>query len=492
MVINDILTIYNHKFFYTFLSILNIIFLIIVIYKILTSRRDPVGAVVWLFIVIFIPVVGILLYFLFGWTRFHTKIKKLAKKSGHIQQLRIAHLRETDKIKAAEIIETYKKSVKSNTLLLNAFEEQHPPSYGNRIEMLISGNEAYPEMLEAIDSAEKNICLQSYIFTDDNIGYEFAERLIKKSESGIAVRVIYDPIGSIKTKKRFWKMLSKHGIKVESFGSLNFLKRKLRLNFRNHRKNLIVDGKIVFCGGLNIYDDNYSKYCQNSECFIRDYHFKIQGRGAGYFQAVFASDWFFLTGENINGLDYFPALHNETGDSIIRVIDSNPITNYKVYSLTLLGAIMHAEKNIKIITPYFYPEPEILSALKYAGLSGVEVEIILPEKNEHKIIEYASQSLYKELLECNINIYHRKLPFIHSKAMIIDDTWAILGSANFDYISMRLNFELCFEAIGKDIIDRLNKIFEYEKSQSEKVFEFDHNPLKVLRNNFCSLFAPVL
>jgi len=481
-------------YLYTVFTVIDFILTIVAVYHIVTSRRDPVGAVVWILFVIFFPVGGLMIYFLFGWTRFQYKITKYRNSVKLIHQLTgHIHIRQ-DKENIDNLINIYKKTVKSNTLLdsLNEFQ----PLFGNKIELLEAGDEAYPSMLKSIETARHNICIQSFIFADDNIGRDFAEILMQKARQGVETRILYDPIGSMKTNRAFWRKLRNAGVNAYSFGGLNLWKRKFRLNFRNHRKNMIIDGKIAFSGGLNIHDDNYNKYCANNggSRRIQDYHFRIEGPAVADFQAIFATDWIFVTGEKLAGLNFFPTL-DQTGDNIIRVIDSNPTNPNKALSFTLMGAIMHADKRIEIITPYFYPEQEILSALKYAGISGVEVNIILPQINEHRIVGYAAKSLYRDLLECKINIFERRPPFIHSKSMIIDDEWAILGSANFDYISLRSNYELCFEVIGADIIQKLRRILEFEKNNSVKIRYSDvvnENKFTLLRNNICALFAPAL
>ncbi|MBP7653579.1 cardiolipin synthase [Candidatus Dependentiae bacterium] len=465
---------------------------ILIIYHIVTSKRDPVGEALWILIVLFIPIGGAVLYLVFGMTLLKRKIKKYRNSAKLINQFIITQINENQIKDLNALLSTYKKTVKSNSLLDSL--EQYPPTFGNKINFLLTGNEAYPEMLNAINSAKQFICLESYIFSGDNIGKEFKTALLNKAKSGVEVRLLYDPIGSINTPVKFWNELKRAGAKVYSFGGLNLLKRNFKVNFRNHRKNLIIDGKTAFSGGLNIHDENYNKYCNNKNCFVHDYHFKIEGPAVSDFQSVFSTDWLFVTNEILNDLKYYPD-NPKDGNSIIRVIDSSPTAAYKAFSLIIFGAIMHAEKKIDIITPYFYPEPEIISALKYAGLSGIEVNIIIPQKNEHKIMEYASKSLYRELTECNINIFERKLPFIHSKSIVIDEEWAILGSGNLDYISLRSNYELCFEVIGTDIIKKSANMFESEKRYSEKISfnsVLKKSRLETFRNNFCALFAPML
>lgn len=474
------------------LLILYLSFLLITIYHILDTHRDPVGAVAWIFSVIIFPFGGMIIYFFFGWTRFHRKVARYKKSGKIINQIFLQTDKKNSKENIDNTVRIYKKVIKSHFLLDSL--NQNIPTYGNDVNFLLGGDEAYMAMLDEIRKAESNICMQYYIFSDDNIGREFSDALKKKQAEGVQVRILYDPIGSIKTKKKFWNDLRRAGIKVYSFGSLNLLKRKFRINFRCHRKNLIIDGKTAFCGGINIYDQNIKKYCPQKKNQIRDYHFIIRGPAVQDFQAVFSDDWFFITGEKLNGNEFFKQ-NPAVGENIIRVINSGPANNHRVFSFELLGAIMHAEKKIKIITPYFYPEPEILSALKYASLAGLEVSIIIPKKNEHKIVEYASQSLYQELLECSINIYERKPPFIHTKSFIIDDEWAILGSGNLDYISLRLNYELCFEVIGGSIIKKLTEMFEIEKNHSIKISQLHilkYGKFRILRNNFCALFAPIL
>ena len=465
---------------------------ILIIYHIVTSKRNHIAEALWIFAVVLFPAIGALLYLAFGMTLLKRKIRKYKNSAKLINQILVSKMNEKQLKTANSLLSVYRKIVKSNALLDSL--EQYPPSFGNNIKFLLTGNEAYPEMLESIYSAKDFICMQSYIFAGDETGAEFKEALKSKAKSGVEVRLLYDPIGSIKTPSRFWNDLKKSGVKVSSFGGINILKRNLKLNFRNHRKNLIIDGKTVFSGGLNIHNENYNKYCASKHCFVHDYHFKIKGPSAADFQSVFSTDWLFATNEILNDIKYYP-FNQSAGDSIIRVIDSSPVANYKAFSLTLFGAIMRAEKKIEIISPYFYPETEIISALKYAGLSGVEVNIIIPKHNEHKIVEYASKSLYNELVQSNINIFERELPFIHSKSIVIDGEWAILGSGNMDYLSLRSNYELCFEVIGVEIINKLKDMFEYEKKNSENVSPksvANNSRLINFRNNFCALFAPML
>ena len=305
-----------------------------------------------------------------------------------------------------------------------------------------NGDDAYPAMLAAIDAAEKSVGLCSYIFRDDEAGMPFIEALIRAHRRGVQVRVLIDGIGGGYFWSGTYQRLHEAGVPVDRFLHSYVPWKTPFLNLRNHRKLMVVDGRIAFTGGINIGHENL--LATNPAHPVRDTHFRLEGPVVEQLTEAFADDWLYETGEKLLDDAWFPDLQ-PVGEAIARVVTSGPDEDLEQIEFAMLHAISCARRSIRVVTPYFLPPDMLTTALGLAAMRGVTVDIVVPENSNHTILDWARRAPLRILLEAGCRVWLLPPPFDHSKLMTIDDAWSLIGSANWDIRSFRLNFELNVE-----------------------------------------------
>jgi cardiolipin synthase len=359
---------------------------------------------------------------------------------------------------------------------------------GNRIDLLRSGDQAYPVMLAAIDAAEKSVGLASYIFRDDEAGMPFIEALIRAHRRGVQVRVLIDGIGAGYFRSGTYEKLHEAGVPVDRFLHSYVPWKTPFLNLRNHRKLLVIDGRVAFTGGLNIGHENLLK--TNPAHPVRDTHFRIEGPVVEQLTEAFADDWLYETGEKLLDDAWFPDLE-PVGDAVARVVTSGPDEDMEQIEFAILHAISCARRSIRVVTPYFLPPDMLTTALSLAAMRGIAVEILVPEESNHRLLDWARRVPLRILLEAGCRVTLLPAPFDHSKLMTIDDAWALIGSANWDIRSFRLNFELNVEIQDETFARTLMDTFPAGRPLALSEVDSDSLPLK-LRNNAARLLQPYL
>jgi cardiolipin synthase len=457
----------------------------------LLYKRNIRAATGWIGLIWFAPVLGIILYFLFGINR----IKRRAK----------SRLEDHDPVSVPDLVESISQSDIETSFPTDKSQFRSLAHLGqsitrlnlvrgNRVEPLIDGKETYPAMIEAIDDAEQSITLCTYIFTGTGIGRQFIDALGRAHDRGIEIRVIIDDVGARYSSPSASQQLRNRGIPVRRFMRTWYPWKFRYLNLRNHRKIMVVDGTTGFTGGMNIDEKYWADDPRDSDGADRDVHFKVTGPVVSQLQHAFAEDWDFCSGEELSGPDWFPKQSHQ-GEVIARGIADGPDDDYDRIQQVLYGAIASAEDSIRIISPYFLPDEELLSALKTAALRGLRVDILTPKYNSSKLIEWAARPLLAELAENGCNVYLVEPPFNHSKLMVVDDYWTFLGSTNWDARSLKLNFEFnleCYdETLAREISAYVDDCIEYsQKISTEEIYNL---PLPYrLRNNAIRLFSPYL
>jgi len=340
---------------------------------------------------------------------------------------------------------------------------------GNNLRVMVDGNEAIPAIQKAIEAAQSHVHVQSFIVRNDHVGREFLELLAKKARSGITVRFMYDRFGSTHAilTRLFRKYRDVPNMRIVGWTQANPLKRQFQVNLRNHRKIIIVDGTTAFCGGMNIQSQAHGHGTE----MVRDYHFRLQGPAVLELQYTFMRDWNFMTDEGPEELlkqAYFPSAP-VPGDSLVRIVNSGPTAEMEAIRDVLFLAISGAEKEVLIVTPYFVPTREILRAIRAAALRGVEVRIVVPRKTNHFYAGLAGQALYERLLDSGVRIFRRPSPFMHAKAYVVDEKFALVGTANLDIRSLRLNYETNLAIHDKAFANRLRGIILGEIAISEEL-----------------------
>jgi cardiolipin synthase len=361
---------------------------------------------------------------------------------------------------------------------------------GNRIGIFQNGDAAYPPMLAAIDAAHHSIGLSSYIFRNDVWGGRFIEKLIAAQRRGVQVRVLIDGIGGGWLLSRAYRRLRRHDVPAARFLHSLLPWRMPFVNLRSHRKILVVDGAIGFTGGMNIGDENV--LATHPKEPVQDTHFRIDGPVVCQLTEAFAQDWAFATGENLDGEIWFPELA-DAGPAPARIVDDGPAETLEKVAFSILQAISCARNSVAVMTPYFLPDERMITALSLAAMRGVAVDVVIPGKSNKNSVDRATRANVAPLLAAGVNIWRSPPPFHHTKLMTVDGEWSLIGSANWDIRSFRLNFELCVEAYERDLAARLSALMHSNRGPALTEAELQQRTLgRRLRDAAWRLLMPYL
>lgn len=442
---------------------------------ILLNKRDPRAAAAWVGLVWLVPAVGMIIYMLLGVNRIQQRAKQLI--GGELDSAK-------GWLPAAEPDHGLAHWQGMSTL--SAGLSGWPLAGGNDVEIL-SPAEAISSFVAAVGQAEQSVYFQTYIFGNDKAGQQMLEAMLRAKKRGVDVRVLIDGFGSWYSVPPIVGRMKRAGIRVERFLYSLAPWKMPYVNLRNHRKLLIVDRKIGFVGGMNVRA-GYIK----QPATINDFHCRVKGPVVGHFLHSFASDWHFVTDENIDNSYAGPA---RVGDMLCRGISAGPDADFDKRRLTLLAAVDRADKSIRIVTPYFVPDPALQTALQLAALRGVKVEIFLPQQNNLPLVHWASLHVLRWLVGEDCRIYLTAPPFDHSKLMTVDGVWSMVGSGNWDARSLRLNFEYDMECYSQSLAERLNRLIDGRLLSAVRLTKQDmlNQSLPVrLRNALAHLLAPYL
>lgn len=415
-------------------------------------KRDPRSSAIWVLLILLLPYAGPWLYWVLGINRLE---RRVARRLG----------RRERPFDACELPRTphppqdVRRAVGHLEPLLAVADRvtRLPLLPGNTIEPLHNGEQAYPRMMEAIRGAEKTVTLVSYIFDSDEVGFGFADALSEAASRGVRVHLLVDGLGALGNLSRMGRHLLKTKVETAAFFPLRFPFGRLRINLRNHRKLLVVDGHIGFTGGMNISQ----RHLMSSEKPGRseDLHFEIAGPVVAELQHAFVEDWALATDRALEGEEYFPVIA-PCGSALCRGISTGPDEDLEMVHCILLAAIAAAKSVIYVVTPYFVPTMALISALTLAALRGVRVVVLLPSEVDHRFLRWVADAYLWQLLEHGIEVYRRPPPFVHTKLVIVDGAWVLLGSANMDRRSFRLNFEFNVEAYDTALARELSAWLE--------------------------------
>ena len=453
----------------------------------LMYKRDPRSTTIWLLVSFTFPFVGPWLYWRFGINRIERrKLHRLSRRAHGLPPPDFVfdpkHERQRDQaVGHLANLRTVADRVTRMPLLP-----------GNTVVPLHNGEQAYPRMLEAIASAERSVTLASYVFDWDDVGQDFTDALAAAADRGVRVHVLVDGIGGMGHFSRMGRRLLKSKAALASFFPLRFPLGRIRLNLRNHRKTIAVDGRIGFTGGMNISARHLVKRTDRKSCV--DLHFEVTGPVVAELQHVFVEDWALATGEVLSGDTFFSKL-SETGPAHCRGIASGPDQDFENIHWILLAAFASAKESVRIMTPYFVPTASLVSSMATAALRGVKIKLILPSVVNHRFMRWAADAYLGEVLEWGIKVYRQPPPFVHTKLLIVDDRWVLLGSANLDPRSFRLNFEFNIEAYDTDIAGTLSAFFDtcVRKATSVTSKELNARPhWRKLRDGVVKLASPYL
>ena len=477
----------------TIAGIIYILIVIVVCLRIVYETRSTTKTMAYLLLTIFIPIAGVIFYLLFGVNYWRRKLYD--KKSVEDQKL-LERLKKEMAVYNAESVSITELSVENNKelALMLVKELQSPLTRKNSVKLLVNGEEKFTEVLEVLRNAKHHIHLEYYIFEQDEIGCQIQEILIERALAGVQVRFIYDDFGSPSIKRKTEARMKKAGVEIHPFHKVLFYILANRLNYRNHRKIIIIDGHTAFTGGINVSDKYINN--KNGKLFWRDTHLRIDGPGVFYLQYLFISDWNFCCGKNLQPDNlHFINKEQQPGDAFVQVAASGPDSLQPSVLFSLLQAIYLAKKELLITTPYFIPGDSILEAIRVAALSGLSVKLLVPGICDSKLVNAASRSYYEDLLLAGVEIYQYQKGFVHAKTLVADGLLSIVGTANMDYRSFELNFEVNVLLYDKAFSQELRTVFFEDLKNSEKIDadQWCRRPAyKQLPEKLARLFSPVL
>ena len=453
----------------------------------LLSKRDPRAQLLWVGTCV-MPLVGPLAYWFLGFNRIKTRARQWQEHG----LLDGGHDSEVHHGWASQLHLEHPEVANNMQLLLQVSKRVTGlPLLGcNKVQMLKNGEEAFPVMMAAIADAKRYIYVCSYIFEGDQIGQEFARILEKAAARGVDVRVLVDAVGG-KFGRDIGRLLrGNKGIRFERFLPATLSWRLLRINLRNHRKILVVDGHTGFTGGMNISDRHMVESTKATP--TRDLHFKLTGPIVHTLEEVFSEDWCFRVGKT-SWPQREPPL--TTGAALCRGVKDGPNEDFEKLQWILIGALSCARNSVRILTPYFIPSRELLTAMRTAVLRGARVELILPQKSNLRYVDWATDSFLQEVVDFGIHVYKQSAPFDHSKILVVDEVYVNLGSANLDPRSLLLNFEFNVEVYDRDLASLLSEHHEAIKKRSARVQSDALASMSLpvrLRNATAKLFSPYL
>jgi cardiolipin synthase len=444
---------------------------------VLRYKRNPGSSVAWIGLAWLSPVIGSVLYALLGINRVRRRARTMLKAPAN--PLQHAPPQGGDRQDHLAPLEFAGRRI-----------TQRCVEAGNSFRILANGDAAYPEMIAAIEAARSSIVLSSYIFRADLAGSQFIAALVQARQRGVEVRVLIDGYGGGYFRSEAYRRLRGAGVPVARFLHSALPWRMPFINLRSHRKILIADGRLGFTGGLNIGAENLLRSLPRYP--VLDTHFRVAGPVVAQLCEAFAGLWYFTTTEVLSGPKWFPALA-PVGDCIARVVTSGPDQDLEKIELLVLQAIACAQTSIQIMTPYFLPDDRIITALALAAVRGTIVDIVVPESSNHPSVDWSTRAHIEPLLLAGCHVWTHSLPFDHSKLLTVDGLWCLVGSANWDMRSFRLNFEINLEVYHSGMVEQVSRIIRANQKKRLTQADLDRRSLPVrLRDSAARLMLPYL
>lgn len=452
----------------------------------LTKKEQPSSTVAWIMVIVLIPLLGGLLFVIFGINRVDRRVRAKGATDRAIR-------RQFPRTASYQVFQTELKSPVARAISLVANRiSSTPVTAGNDVLVMANTHHAMGLIEQAISLARHSIHLEYYIWQRDKTGTDLRDLVIRKARDGVKVRFLYDGIGSLYLNERFLKPMRDVGVEVAAFLPGATLRERWSFNLRNHRKIIVVDGKIGFTGGMNIGDE-YLGRCRHRG-YWRDTHLRVEGPAVLHLQKVFAEDWYFATNERLADPDFYPE-HVESGNMMAQVIASGPLGHHNSSRLTFFEALAQARRSIQITTGYFVPPADLAQALETAALRGVHVQIMVPGRSSYLWTIFAGRSYYESLLDVGVEIYEYQRGALHAKTMTVDGEWSLVGTANVDARSLLLNFEVGLAITDRGVAEQLERQFELDIKdclQIDPKTWHERPTWRVLSENAFRMFAPVL
>ncbi|PDP59204.1 cardiolipin synthase [Prevotella intermedia] len=457
---------------------------IVAMITVLMEHRQPAKTIAWVLVLSFLPLVGIVLYFFFG--RRTRKDRHIWEKS--LNQLTKRSMIEFAEQKQLELPEEHKE-------LIQLFVNQNfaLPFKNNETDVYVSGYEFFPALLAEISKTTHHIHIVSYIIDDDPLGRLLRDALIDKARKGIEVRLLFDDVGSWKTPNRFFEQMREEGIEVHPFMPVRFPAFTGKVNYRNHRKIIVIDGKVGFIGGMNLAQ----RYVKGHKGIMwRDTHVKISGAAVYGLQRAFLIDWFHADRTLITDRKYYPDTTITPNNNLIQIVTSSPTNVWEELEQGYIKILLSAKRYVYMETPYFLPTEPIFFAMRTAALSGVDVRLMVSLKTDSKLVQMASRSYLTQTIQAGVKVICYEEGFNHTKLLVADDNVATIGSANIDFRSFENNFEANAFFYDKSMAQRIKDIFLTDETKCvplEKIKEINHKSfIYRLWESVVRLLSPLL
>lgn len=439
----------------TILAIAEIVWVTGTCVWIVLERRSPQATLAWIFALAWMPYIGIAVYLLIGPRRLHRKRRRHALARNRVKE---TPWPAQESPSAASSLEALAPGLRQVMAMVQHANEG-PPLRAQRLELLPSGDCCYDAMAEAIAAARHHVHLEYYIWHDDVVGRRFRDLLCVKAAEDVHVRLLLDAIGSSRVGRRFLAPLREAGVHVAWFNPLSLAKfRPGLLNFRTHRKIVVCDGRVGFTGGINVCGD-HSVQARGRRAW-RDTQLRLEGPPVGWLQRLFFEDWAFATGTTPNNPVYFPQEPEQEGGPWVQVLGSGPDDDLHAIHKFFFAAITAARRRVWLSTAYFVPDEPIMAALITAALRGVDVRIMLPLRSDHWLVDAAARSYFEDLSRAGVQLFLYGPTMLHTKTLVVDDDLAVVGTANMDNRSFRLNFEVVAAVYDAALVTELAGQFE--------------------------------
>lgn len=464
---------------------------IIIAIMVFLESDNPAKTIAWLLVLYAFPLVGLIMYLLFG-QRVSKKFRLKAIKKTRVDFIQDAAYTQKEILNEIGLFKNDVSKVKGRLINLLLKNSNAPFTVNNRVKVFSNGNDKFNALLEDMKNAKEHIHLEYYIIRDDGIGNMIKDILVEKAKEGVEVRLIYDSVGSWKLSKKYREELTNAGADIYPFYPVLFPVLSRQLNYRNHRKIIIIDGKIGYLGGINVGDEYLGK--DSTLGYWRDTHIKIEGESVYNLQHIFLKDWYFVSKEVINNEIYYPRLEYY-GERLVQITSSGPDSDWEAIHQAYFTMISTAETRIWIQTPYLVPDDSIRMALKVAALSGIDVRIMIPSKADHLIVYWASHGNIEDLIRAGVKVYTYDKGFIHSKMLLVDSISASIGTANLDIRSFKINFEVNAFIYDDTILKELEEYYLDDISESTliKIENYiKRGNMQKLKEATGRLFSPLL
>ena len=449
------------------MTLTNVIFLVyqviavLAIIHVVMDNRQPAKTMAWALVIYFIPIIGILAYIFFGVN---------TRKERYVSRRSLSQLSRRSLLTFAEQYQLELPERHRPVIDLFTRQSESLPFGGNKVDICTSGYDFFPALLRDIAQATSHIHVDVYIFEDDPLGFLVSDALIARAKAGVEVRVIYDDVGCWSVDNRFFERMREAGIEVEPFLPVRFPKFTSKANYRNHRKLIVIDGRVGYIGGMNIalrYVKGAAIAKGKALSPWRDTMARIEGHGIYSLQRAFLIDWYFVDRTLLNDRKYYPPTTAQAmGSGLLQTVTSGPVSPYPDIMQGYVRIILSARRYVYIETPYFLPNTVVLLALKTAATTGIDVRILVPRHSDAWLTEWASRSYLREVTEAGAKVYLYEAGFLHSKLMVSDDSVCTCGSTNIDFRSFENNFEANTFFYDEDLSIRMRHIFLADEQQS--------------------------